>query len=127
MTIGREARPRIELPFDGDEEAVQVDVDDLGTSFRSTPFRSLVHRFLRVGRPGRRLLRERLGVDPHVVLQRRDEVGHQLHRNRHARPDRRAEHLVGLGLPEVLLGRGRTSQKVSVKSNGVCDTAQKLV
>ena len=61
------------------------------------------------------------------LLQRRDQVGHELHRHHDARAHRRPDDVL------VLRRRGSpsptaacTSQKVSVKSNGVWATEQKL-
>ena len=52
--------------------------------------------------------------------------GHDLKRHGDLRADRRAHDVVGLGLLDVLSESGRTSQNDSVKSNGVCEIAQKL-
>ena len=61
-----------------------------------------------------------------MLLQRGDQVRHELHRHDDLRAHRRADDVVGLGLPDLLSDSGITSQKVSVKSNGVWAIEQKF-
>ena len=61
----------------------------------------------------------RLAEDAHVLLERRDQVRHDLEGNGNLRPDRRTNDVLGLGLAMSFSERGSTSQKDSVKSNGV--------
>jgi hypothetical protein len=68
----------------------------------------------------------RLGKDAPVLLQRRDEVRHELHGHDHLGPHRRADDVVGFGLFDLFSDSGITSQKVRVKSNGVCAIEQKF-
>ncbi len=67
-----------------------------------------------------------LGEDAHVLLQRGDEVRHELHRHHDVRAHGRPHDVLGLRLCGSLSDSGITSQKVSVKSNGVCAIAQKF-
>ena len=66
-----------------------------------------------------------LGEDSHVVLERSDEVRHELDRNDHARTDRSLDDVVLLGLA-TFSESGMTSQNVSVKSKGVWAIEQKF-
>ena len=61
-----------------------------------------------------------------MLLQRGDRVRDELHRHDDPRADRRADDVVGLGLAQLLSESGITSQKVSVKSNGVWAIEQKF-
>ena len=63
---------------------------------------------------------------PQLFLQRRNQAGHDAERQGDARDDRRSDGLRRFGLLMSCSDSGRTSQKVSVRSNGVCATAQKL-
>ena len=61
-----------------------------------------------------------------MLLQGRHQVRQELHRNDDARTDRRLDDVVALGFLTSFSESGMTSQKVSVKSNGVWAIEQKL-
>ena len=68
----------------------------------------------------------RLRIDAHVLLQRRDQVRHDLQRDHDLGADRRADDVIRFGRLMSFSESGSTSQKARVKSNGVCEMAQKF-
>jgi hypothetical protein len=61
-----------------------------------------------------------------MFLEARDEVGHELDGHDDSGSDRRLDDVVRFGVADLFFERGMTSQKVSVKSNGVWAIEQKL-
>ncbi len=68
-----------------------------------------------------------LAEDPHVFLERGDQVRQHLEGHGDFRADWRADDVIRLCACWISLSEsGRTSQNDSVKSNGVCEMAQKF-
>lgn len=71
-------------------------------------------------------VRVRIREHAPVLLQRRNQVRNELDGHDDLCAHRSANHVLALGLLDFSFRKGMTSQKVSVKSKGVCAMEQKF-